>query len=244
MRRALEKMILSNFYKDEFDDSLKKLLDLAKNCGMSKKTEFLLNLLENLNDKLIIFTQFRGTQDYLTNLLRERGYSVSVFNGQLNQAEKDNCIEEFRNKNQILISTESGGEGRNLQFCKVLMNYDLPWNPMRIEQRIGRIHRLGQLEDVHIINLSAEDTIESYVLELLDKKINMFRLIIGELEMILGNLHSKKTLEQIIIDIVTMSPSQEAMKRKFQTLGNKLEKALKTHQDITRAQEEVLNGDE
>ena len=115
---------------------------------------------------------------------------------------------------------------------------------MRIEQRIGRIHRLGQLEDVHIINLSAEDTIESYVLELLDKKINMFRLIIGELEMILGNLHSKKTLEQIIIDIVTMSPSQEAMKRKFQTLGNKLEKALKTHQDITRAQEEVLNGDE
>ena len=244
LQRALEKMIASNFYKDDFDDSLRKLLEMARNTGMSRKAEVLLALLENLNDKLIIFTQFRGTQDYLTKLLRERGYKVAVFNGQLTQAEKDRCIEDFRHDKQILISTESGGEGRNLQFCKVLVNYDLPWNPMRIEQRIGRIHRLGQTDDVHIVNLSASNTIESYVLELLDKKINLFRLIIGELEMILGNMHTKKTLEQIIIDIVTMSPNQEAMKRKFQTLGNKLEKALKVHHDITNAQEEIFSGDE
>ena len=114
---------------------------------------------------------------------------------------------------------------------------------MRIEQRIGRIHRLGQNDDVHIINLSAKDTIESYVLELLDKKINLFRLIIGELEMILGNMQSKRTLEQIIIDIVTMSPNRETMKRKFKTLGTKLEKALETHSEITRAQEEIFNGE-
>ena len=114
---------------------------------------------------------------------------------------------------------------------------------MRIEQRIGRIHRLGQNDDVHIINLSAKDTIESYVLELLDKKINLFRLIIGELEMILGNMHSKRTLEQIIIDIVTMSPNQDAMRRKFKTLGNKLEKALQTHNEINKAQEEIFNGE-
>ncbi|MFZ2957124.1 MAG: SNF2-related protein [Candidatus Ozemobacteraceae bacterium] len=244
LQRALEKMVSSNFYKDDFDDSLRRLLDMARNTGMSRKAEVLMTLLGNLNEKLIIFTQFRGTQDYITQLLRGQGYQVAVFNGQLNQAEKDQCIEDFRNHKQILISTESGGEGRNLQFCKVLVNYDLPWNPMRIEQRIGRIHRLGQTDDVHIINLSAQNTIESYVLELLDKKINLFRLIIGELEMILGNMHSKKTLEQIIIDIVTMSPNQEAMKRKFQTLGNKLEKALKVHKEITIAQEEVLHGDE
>jgi superfamily II DNA or RNA helicase len=243
LQRALEKMIASNLYKDDFDHSLKKLLNLAKNTGMSKKAEVLCNILKEFNDKMIIFTQFRGTQDYLKRLLLERGYTVAIFNGQLNQAEKDQCIENFRNRDQILISTESGGEGRNLQFCRMLVNYDLPWNPMRIEQRIGRVHRLGQTKDVHIVNLSADNTIESYVLELLDKKINMFRLIIGELEMILGNLHSKKTLEQIIIDIVTMSTSQEAMKRKFQTLGQKLEKALKNHQEITDAQEEIFNGD-
>lgn len=245
LAKALEKMIASNFYKDDFDQSLQKLLDLAKNVGLSKKTQVLMEIVKNIkDDKLIIFTQFRGTQDYLVNKLRSEGYSVAVFNGQLSQAEKDRCIEDFRGEKQILISTESGGEGRNLQFCKMLVNYDLPWNPMRIEQRIGRIHRLGQTEDVHIINLSAKDTIESYVLELLDKKINLFRLIIGELEMILGNMHSKRTLEQIIIDIVTLSPNQEAIKRKFKTLGNKLEKALKTHEEITKAQEEIFNGDQ
>ncbi|GAB4283235.1 MAG: hypothetical protein Kow0029_29240 [Candidatus Rifleibacteriota bacterium] len=243
LAKALEKMIASNFYKDDFDQSLQKLLTMAKNVGPSKKTQVLSEILKNIKDeKVIIFTQFRGTQDFLVNELKKEGYSVAVFNGQLSQAEKDKCIEEFKNEKQILVSTESGGEGRNLQFCKILINYDLPWNPMRIEQRIGRIHRLGQTEDVHIINLSAKDTIESYVLELLDKKINLFRLIIGELEMILGNMHSKRTLEQIIIDIVTLSPNQEAIKRKFKSLGNKLEKALKTHEEITKAQEEIFNG--
>lgn len=242
LARALQKMISSNLYKDDFDTSLKKLLHLAQSVKMSRKTEVLLDLMKDLKDKVIIFTQFRGTQDFIVNLLRERGFSVSVFSGQLTQSEKDQCINDFRRKNQVLISTESGGEGRNLQFCKILVNYDLPWNPMKIEQRIGRIHRLGQTEDVHIINLSAKDTIESYVLELLDKKINLFRLIIGELEMILGNLHSRRTLEQIIIDIVTLSPNHDAMKRKFLSLGNKLEKAIKTHNDITTAQEEIFDG--
>lgn len=243
LAKALDKMIASNFYKDDFDHSLKKLLDMARGVKHSKKGQVLMEIVRSLNEKVIIFTQFRGTQDYLVKMLEEDGYSVAVFNGQMSQSDKDKCIEDFRNKKQILVSTESGGEGRNLQFCKVLVNFDLPWNPMRIEQRIGRIHRLGQNEDVHIINLSAKDTIESYVLELLDKKINLFRLIIGELEMILGNMHSKRTLEQIIIDIVTMSPNQDAMKRKFKTLGNKLEKALQTHNDITRAQEEIFNGE-
>lgn len=241
LANALRKMLKSNFYKDEFDQSLNRLLDLANNVKISKKAEVLLKILKSANDKVIIFTQFRGTQDYLLELLKKENYSVAVFNGQLSQTEKDACIESFRGEKQILLSTESGGEGRNLQFCKFLVNYDLPWNPMRIEQRIGRIHRLGQTEDVHIINLSAKDTIESYVLELLDKKINLFRLIIGELEMILGNMNSKRTLEQIIIDIVTLSSSQDAMKKKFKTLGNKLEKALKTHTEITNAQEEIFN---
>jgi len=244
LERALAKMVNSNFYKDDFGHSLRKLLDMARNTRLSRKAEIMLELVGSLNEKVIIFTQFRGTQDFLHEILEKKGYLISIFNGQLSQSEKDACIEAFRNKNQILISTESGGEGRNLQFCKVMINYDLPWNPMRIEQRIGRIHRLGQTQDVHIINLSAKDTIESYVLELLDRKINLFRLIIGELEMILGNLHSKKTLEQIIIDIVTLSPNRETMKRKFQNLGDKLEQALKTHQDITQAQEEVLHDEE
>lgn len=243
LAKALDKMIASNQYKDDFDSSLKKMLDMAKCIKHSKKMEVLMEIVKSLNEKVIIFTQFKGSQEYIVDELEKAGYTVAVFNGQMSQLEKDKCIEDFKNKKQILVSTESGGEGRNLQFCKILVNFDLPWNPMRIEQRIGRIHRLGQSDDVHIINLSAKDTIESYVLELLDKKINLFRLIIGELEMILGNMQSKRTLEQIIIDIVTMSPNQDAMKRKFKTLGTKLEKALETHNEITKAQEEIFNGE-
>ncbi len=242
LRRALEKMIASNFYKDDFDTNLRNLLEMARNIKSSKKAEVLLDLVKTVNEKIIIFTQFRGTQDYLWKLLEKEGYPCAIFHGQLSQAQKDRAIEEFRGDKPILISTESGGEGRNLQFCKMMMNFDLPWNPMRVEQRIGRIHRLGQTSDVHIINLSAENTIESYVLELLDKKINLFRLIIGELEMILGNMRTKRSLEQIIIDIVTTSQNNEAMKRKFASLGNKLERALKAHSDINKAHEEIFDG--
>ncbi len=88
----------------------------------------------------------------------------------------------------MLVSTESGGEGRNLQFCHQLVNFDLPWNPMRVEQRIGRVHRLGQEHDVSVFNLSTRDTLEAYLLDLLVQKIRMFELVVGELELILGDV--------------------------------------------------------
>lgn len=95
-----------------------------------------------------------------------------------------------------MISTESGGEGRNLQFCHVLVNYDLPWNPMRVEQRIGRLHRLGQQHDVQIINLIAANTIEEYVLQLLDEKLRLFSDVVGDVEAIIaaGGLSLEKQI--------------------------------------------------
>lgn len=242
LSKTLAKMAASNNYKDDFDETLQRLLKMADKVTASNKTDALFEILEQFDEKVIIFTQFRGTQEYLAQELKNKGFSVALFNGQMSQSEKDSCIASFKEEKQILLTTESCGEGRNLQFCRVMVNYDLPWNPMKIEQRIGRIHRLGQTRDVHIVNLSAKDTIEGYVLELLDKKINLFELIIGELEMILGNLNSKKTLEQTIIEIVTMSSDNDSMKRKFNTLGNKLEKALKLHNEITEAQEDIFHG--
>ncbi len=97
-----------------------------------------------------------------------------------------------------MVSTESGAEGRNLQFCHQLINYDLPWNPMRVEQRIGRLHRLGQVNDVTIFNLSCNETIEAHIIELLARKIRMFELVIGELDLILGNLEGAKSFEDLL----------------------------------------------
>jgi SNF2 family DNA or RNA helicase len=92
----------------------------------------------------------------------------------------------FKDHAQVLIATESGGEGINLQFCHHVINYDLPWNPMKLEQRIGRVHRLGQEHDVHIYNLAIEQTIEEDILELLHVKIDVFEKAVGKLDSILS----------------------------------------------------------
>jgi len=140
------------------------------------------------NEKVLVFTQFRETQNHLQNLLKARGWNVNVFHGQMNATAKDRAIERFRTGEgaQILISTEAGGEGRNLQFCHLLVNYDLPWNPMKIEQRIGRVDRIGQNSPIRIFNLWVKDTVEARVLDVLEDRIRMFVETVGGLDPILG----------------------------------------------------------
>ncbi len=113
-------------------------------------------------------------------------------------------IAAFKDNNKVLLTTELGGEGRNLQFCRRMINYDLPWNPMRIEQRTGRIHRIGQSREVLIYNLCGAETLEDYILEdyiqdildildILDRKINMFEMVVGEIDMIMDGPHARGT---------------------------------------------------
>ena len=142
----------------------------------------------NSDEKIIIFTQFRETQRHLENQLVKRSWGVNLFHGQLKPQEKDAAIARFRDGAgpQVLISTEAGGEGRNLQFCHFLVNYDLPWNPMKVEQRIGRVDRIGQDEPISIFNLWVKDTIEERVLDMLEKRIRIFEETVGGLDPILG----------------------------------------------------------
>ena len=147
---------------------------------------------EDPNAKVLLFTQFRGTQRFLTDQLSDEGWGVNVFHGQMSPKEKDAAVEQFRKDTgpQILISTEAGGEGRNLQFCHIMVNYDLPWNPMRVEQRIGRVDRVGQENAVSIFNLWVKDTIEERVLDVLEKRIKVFEETVGGLDPILGDTES------------------------------------------------------
>ena len=144
------------------------------------------------NEKVLIFTQFRETQRHLEDTLTEKGWGVNLFHGQMKPVEKDHAVEQFRNEvgPQILICTESGGEGRNFQFCHVLVNYDLPWNPMKVEQRIGRVDRIGQDHAVSIFNLWVKDTVEERVLDVLEKRIRVFEETVGGLDPILGDTES------------------------------------------------------
>lgn len=143
----------------------------------------------------------------------------------------------------ILISSESGGEGRNLQFCNTMVNFDLPWNPMRIEQRIGRLHRIGQTRDVFIFNLSVKETIEDYMMDILDHKINMFEMVIGEIEPILGHLETDEDFENIILQIWLRSQNERELAAGFSGLGDELLQAKKAYLQAKTFDEGIFGED-
>ena len=179
-----------------------------------------MRLIQDINDKVIIFTEYRASQEYLLNYLKEHKITAVPYRGGMNRGKKDWMMDLFRNRVQVLIATEAGGEGINLQFCHNMINFDLPWNPMRVEQRIGRVHRLGQTHDVNIYNLSTRNTIEEHILSLLHEKINMFELVIGQLDTILEKIEKKGSLETSLFRMVMEAGSGEEIRRKIDELGH------------------------
>lgn len=125
------------------------------------------------SQKIIIFTEFVATQKYLQELLVNIGYSVTILNGGMSIDERNAAMQEFKTSTSIFISTDAGGEGLNLQFANIIINYDLPWNPMKIEQRCGRVDRIGQQRDVHIYNFIVGETVENRVREVLEEKLSV-----------------------------------------------------------------------
>ena len=167
--------------------SLNEIIAVAQQAEyqyLDVKIEPLLSIVDDLfnedkDRKVIIFTEFVGTQNYLSRLLAERGYSTSLLNGSLSIEERNIVLAEFRETTNILISTDAGGEGLNLQFSNCVINYDLPWNPMKIEQRIGRVDRIGQQRDVEVYNFILADTVESRVKGVLEEKLAVILKEIG-----------------------------------------------------------------
>lgn len=162
-------------------EELKQIISLAKQAqfqNQDAKVEPLLNeidaiLSEDRTQKVIIFTEFVATQTYLQELLVNRGYTVTILNGGMSIDERNAAMQEFKTSSSIFISTDAGGEGLNLQFANIIINYDLPWNPMKIEQRCGRVDRIGQQRDVHIYNFIVGETVENRVREVLEEKLSV-----------------------------------------------------------------------
>ena len=142
-----------------------------------------------------------------------------------------------------MLCTESGGEGRNLQFADTLINFDLPWNPMKIEQRIGRIHRYGQTQDVFIFNLCTAGTLESRILKLLNDKIRMFELVVGEVGSILGNLDDGQDFESLVLQLWQKAPDDKQLDADFETLGDTLLAAQEKYLDAKNLDEALFGED-
>ena len=164
---------------------------IRQDTKFQRVLKMILSLLQsNPNEKIVIFSFFRGTVEYLYRYLTKAGIRCALIMGGMKDYEKTECLMNFRDRNiNVLVSTEVGSEGIDLQFAKYEINYDLPWNPMRLEQRIGRLDRIGQESpNIYIFNAFCRDTIEDRILSRLYDRIQVFKDSIGDLEEILGEV--------------------------------------------------------
>ena len=213
--------------------------------------------------KAVIFTESCRTQKYLQELLEDNGYKgeLALLNGSNSDPDskriykewlerhagsdkisgsktadmKAAIVEEFKNKTTILISTESGAEGVNMQFCSLLINYDLPWNPQRVEQRIGRVHRYGQKCDVVVVNfINKGNKADQLVFELLARKFQLFEGVFGASDEILGAIESEISIEKRINDILQKCRHADEIEAEFNALQNELDELIEEKEQSTR----------
>jgi len=230
VRLTLSRILARREMLPEHKKRLHDINNLCRSIHTISKDRLLFKLIRSYPGKMILFVKYHGTLDHVSEFLASKGISHSLFHGKMDNRSKDEQIQSFKEDKDILLTTEIGGEGRNLQFCHQMLNYDLPWNPMKIEQRIGRIHRIGQEKEVMIYNLCAAGSVEDYILEILDKKINMFEMVIGEIDMILGRIKEEKDFSETVYDIWVNSRSEEERKTAFGQLGSRLMRAKTSYQ--------------
>lgn len=234
---------LKNLAKKFPSDQLKALTRRASQIKQVEKAKALVDLLKQSTQKTIVFTTHRATSAYLAKMLEESGIPFAQFLGDMSLKEKDAAIEAFRDRFPVLLASETGGEGRNIQFANSIVNYDLPWNPMKIEQRIGRIHRIGQTQDVFIFNFCLKDSIEEYILRILHDKINMFELVVGEIETILGNVDEEFDFSEVVIDIWLKHQAKPELDTAFEQLATDLIKAKDKYRETSELDEQIFGED-
>ena len=226
------------------DPAARSLIDQARRVDRTAKDERLLELLrQSRGEKMLVFATFRRTLEHLQHLLTEQGVPFATYSGAESESGKDAAVAAFRDRLPVMLCSESGGEGRNLQFANTLVNFDLPWNPMRIEQRVGRIHRIGQTRDVFIFNLCTAGSLEARILDLLDEKIRMFELVVGEVGSILGNLQGGEEFESLVLNLWLRSHDERDLQQSFDSLGQSLLDAQEEYLR-TKQLDEALFGEE
>ncbi len=222
------------------------LAERAARLGSTHKAQTLVELVARhtqAGEKVVVFTAFRQTLEYLAGVLDAAGVHAAVYHGGLSRLDKDQAVEAFRGPAPVLLTTEAAGEGRNLQFCHVMVNFDLPWNPMQIEQRLGRIHRIGQSHDVVLHNLVARGTVEERILRLLETRINLFELVVGELDMILGRVEDDFDFESFVFHAHLDSRDDAEFDARLEQLGQGLVEARRSYLQTRHGNDELMPSD-
>jgi SNF2 family DNA or RNA helicase len=205
-----------------FGEHLGEVRSLLAAVADNAKGEAVRSFLARIDEPAVVFTEYRATQDYLMGKLASVGRPVQAYHGGLPPQERARRLRRFEREGGVLVATEAGSQGLNLQFCRLVVNYDLPWNPMRVEQRIGRVHRLGQTRPVEILNLYAEDTVEAHILRLLHEKLDLFRQVIGEIDVVIRNIEREEPLESQLLHILLSSPDPDEVTARLDELARRL----------------------
>jgi SNF2 family DNA or RNA helicase len=204
-RAELEKEI------NTLKDLIEKARDILREECEVKLSE-LKKVMESLgNEKILIFTESRDTLEYLVKRIKSWGYSANFIHGGMRLEERVDAEKIFQHETQVMVATEAAGEGINLQFCHLMINYDIPWNPNRLEQRMGRVHRYGQQKDVYVFNLVADSTREGKVLAKLFDKLEEIRKAVGSDKVfdVIGDTFYGKNLYQLVLDAVANARSMD-----------------------------------
>lgn len=219
---TLEGAILPKVIRDREFHLLRQLIDTGKHLDYTTKMLKLIDIINKEDSPIIIYTEYVKTMEVIERLLKRNNLVVSTYSGKLRQNEKDDVLGFFRTKGGILLSTEVGGQGLNLQHCHRMINFDLPWNPMRLEQRIGRIHRFGQQQEVEITTMAGRGTFEEYLVNILVSKIKLFQMVIGEIDSILAYLKDPLPIERKIGRIILESSDSTSLQKRLDKLANEI----------------------
>ncbi len=230
--QALKKSLTNRLEKHpEQKNSLEPILKKLDHVENSSKVEILIETLSEMPDEqAVIFTLRLETAYMLVDVLNENFMTARVYEGRLTGHERQDIVHQFRQgKIRYLVATDAAAEGLNLQSASIVINYDLHWNPMKLEQRIGRLHRRGQEKDVNVFNMVIQDTMDDYILKVLFEKIDLFKNAIGDLEDIISETFEEKSLEEALMEVLLRSSEQRDIESELTKLGDNLEYQREQH---------------
>jgi superfamily II DNA or RNA helicase len=221
---------------------LEAIQEVAAQVSWTGKGLQLGRMLAERDAKVVVFTEFTVTLEHLADICEQHSLRYALFSGDMSKADKDAAIDRFRGEINVLLSTGSGGEGRNLQFANTVINFDLPWSPMRLEQRVGRVHRIGQTQQVFVFNFCQAGTVEEQLLRVLHEKINMFELVVGEMDAILGTL-DEGDFAALVLELWLAGRDSGRIEQKFDEFAERLIAAKKEYAEAKRLDEALFQRD-
>lgn len=232
--------ILRDYAKLKVDSKIEKLVEVVREIRARSD-----------NEKILIYTRHPTTLRYIVEKLAPFNLKIVEFMGGLDREEKTKRINEFKAGADVLISTDTGAEGLNFQFCRNLINYDLPWNPMSVEQRIGRLDRIGQKREIYVYSLATKDTMEEYVVDLIINKMCCVGLVIGELPIILFNLGldgegeygKNKIEERLMMSFIDSKNNLELFAKDVSGIAKIVDKGIKEYKEMEEKNKEVLDNE-